>query len=616
MTQSLLFGLAGIIILGVGAQWLAWRLHLPSILLLLIVGFVAGPVTGILDPDTLLGDLLLPVVSLSVAVILFEGGLSLSFSELPKVGTVVRNLISIGVLVTWVIGAGAARLILGLDFALALLLGAILVVTGPTVIGPLLRHVRPTGSVGSILKWEGILNDPIGAMVSVLVFQAVLSGGFREATTLAVMGFLKTAFIGVIIGVLGQWLMTQLLKHYWIPDFLQNPVALMMVVSAFAVSNLLQPESGLLAVTVMGVALANQKTAAVKHIIEFKENLRVLLISILFILLAARLQVSTLTHINMGSLAFLGILMLVARPASVALSTLGSGLSWQERLFLSWLAPRGIVAGAISSVFSLRLVEAGYPQAELLVPLTFLVIVGTVAIYGITAFPAARWLKLAQANPQGVLIIGAHPLSRAIAKTLHSEDCNVLLADNKWENVSAARMEGLPAYYGSVLADYALDEIELGGIGRLLALTPNDEVNALAALHFVGVFGRSEVYQLPPESEVVGGKEVLSPRHLRGRLLFGEGATYTYLTSRFAAGAVIKKTALTEEFDYEAFQKLYGAAAVPLLLISQNGELTVFTKNNPPRPRPGQTLISLVSFEERTVKDTEIPEQPEQDRQK
>lgn len=606
MTERILIGLVSIILLGVGAQWLAWRLHLPSILLLLIIGFFAGPVTGFLDPDALLGDLLLPVISLSVAVILFEGGLSLRFSELPKVGSVVRNLISVGVLATWLICAGAAHLILGLNLPIALLLGAILVVTGPTVIGPLLRHVRPTGSVGPILKWEGILNDPIGATLAVLVFQAIIASGPREATALAVTGLLETVLIGVMVGVLSAGFMTQLLKHYWIPDFLQNPVSLMLVVSAFAASNSIQPESGLLAVTVMGVALANQKTVAVKHIIEFKENLRVLLISILFILLAARLQISSLTHINLNTLTFLVVLMLVARPVSVMLSTLGSGLSWRERLFLSWLAPRGIVAGAVSSVFALRLVQAGYPQAELLVPLTFLVIVSTVAIYGIAAFPIARWLKLAQPKPQGVLIVGAHPLSRAIARTLLTEHYNVLLADTSWTNISAARLEGIPTYYDSIIADYTLDEIDLGGIGRLLALTSNDGGNALAALHFAEVFGRSEVYQLRPES---GGEDkgVISPRHLHGRFLFGTGMTYTYLTDRFAAGAVIRKTALTKEFDYEAFQRHYGGTAIPLFLINQNARLTVFTEDNPPKPQPGQTLISLVNPEGIPAKTTPIP---------
>ncbi|MFQ5798761.1 MAG: cation:proton antiporter, partial [Bacteroidota bacterium] len=330
MFEDLLIGLASIIVLGIVAQWLAWRLRLPSILLLLILGFIAGPVTGILNPDALLGDLLVPLVSVSVAVILFEGGLSLRIAELRETGSVVRNLISVGALVTWVISAGAAALILGLDFALAVLLGAILVVTGPTVIVPLLRQVRPVARVGSILKWEGILIDPMGAMLAVLVFEAILSGGFQEASTLAVMGVLKTVFIGGSVGALGAGVIILLLKRYWIPDYLHNAVSLMMVVSVFTASNFLQAESGLLAATLMGVVLANQKAVAVKHIIEFKENLRVLLISSLFILLAARLQVNDLNYIGASGLAFLGVLVLIARPAAVGLSALGSEMSWRE----------------------------------------------------------------------------------------------------------------------------------------------------------------------------------------------------------------------------------------------------------------------------------------------
>jgi hypothetical protein len=286
--------------------------------------------------------------------------------------------------------------------------------------------------------------------------------------------------------------------------------------------------------------------------------------------------------------------MVIARPASVALSTLGSGLSWRERSFLSWIAPRGIVAASVSSVFALRLVEAGYPQAELLLPITFMVIIFTVTIYGLTASPMARWLRVAQPNPQGVLIVGAHSWAQAIASVLQAEGYRVLVVDDNWANVSTARMAGLPSFYASILSQYALDEIELGGIGRLLALTPDNEFNSLAALQFTDVFGRAEVYQLPPKSEEKGPREVVS-QHLQGRLLFGTGITYEYLSRRFAEGAVIRTTKLTQEFDYDAFRVLYGGEAISLFLIDQNGNLMVFTRDNPPNPRPGQKLISLVN---------------------
>jgi NhaP-type Na+/H+ or K+/H+ antiporter len=593
MTEDLLLGLASIIVLGIGASWLAWRLRLPSILLLLIFGFMAGPVTGFLNPDKLFGDLLLPVVSLSVAIILFEGGLNLRLAELRKTGGVVRNLITVGVLVTWLVGTGAAYFILGLDLTLAVLLGAILVVSGPTVILPLLRYLRPGGQVGSILKWEGIVIDPVGAILAVLVFEAIVAGGVGQAVPLVLLGLLKTVLFGGVIGVLAAIIVIQLLKRYWLPDFLHSVVSLALVVTAFTVSNWLQTDSGLLAVTVMGIVLANQKVISIRHIMEFKENLRVLLISGLFILLAARLQMADLASVGVSSLALLAILMLVARPVSVALSTLGSKLSLRERLFISWLAPRGIVAAAVASVFALRLVEAGYPQAEFLVPLTFVVIAGTVAIYGLSASPLARWLKVAKPDPQGVLIVGGHNWARSMAVALQEEGYKVLVVDATWAHVSAARMVGVPTFYANILSQYALDEIELGGIGRLMALTSDNEFNSLAALQFGNVFGRSQVYQLPSGSEDEGDKRKVS-QHLRGRPLFGTEVTYSYLTNRFASGAIIKTTNLTEEFDYDAFEAYYGDTALPLFLIDQNGNLAIFTPDNPPKPRPGQKLISLI----------------------
>ncbi len=594
MSEDLLLGLASIIILGIVAQWLAWRLHLPSILLLLIFGFIAGPVTGFLDTDAIFGDLLLPIVSLSVAIILLEGGLNLRISELRRVGGVVGRLITVGTLVTWAIGSAAAYFILDLDFAFSVLLGAILVVTGPTVILPLLRHLRPSGAVGPILKWEGITIDPIGAILAVLVFGVIITGEPQEATALVIGNLLLTVIVGGIIGALGAVIVVLMLRSYLIPDFLHSAVTLTMAVGAFVASNLLQADSGLLAVTLMGIILANQKTVGVRHIIEFKENLRVLLISFLFILLAASLDMDSFSLIGWNSLWFLAALMLVARPLAVFLSTLKSGLSWRERLFLAWLAPRGIVAAAVASVFAFRLLEAGHPQAELLVPVTFIVIAGTVAIYGLSASPLARRLKVAQPNPQGVMIIGAHSWARAIATSLNEEGYKVLVVDASWANISAARLDGLPTFYASVLSQYTLDEIDLGGMGRLLALTSDNEFNSLAVLQYAGIFGRGEVYQLASESDDSAPQKAVS-EHLKGRLLFSPDMTYRQLARRFSAEGVIKVTALTKEFDWEAFIQRYGGTAVPLFVADPGGKLTVFTADNPPKPRPGQKLISLIS---------------------
>jgi NhaP-type Na+/H+ or K+/H+ antiporter len=603
LTEEILIYLSTILVLGIVAQWLAWRLGLPSILVLLIFGILAGPITGFIDPDQILGPLLVPLVSLSVAVILFEGGLNLKIDELREIGTVVRNLITVGVLVTWVLSSTAAHLILGLDLYIAVLFGSILVVTGPTVILPMLLHVRPSGRVGNIAKWEGIMNDPIGAMLAVLVFQAILMGGAGGATAATLLGIMKTIFIGVLIGVAGEILLVQFLKRYWIPDYLQNPAALMLVVSVFTISEQFQIESGLFAVTVMGVVLANQKAAAVKHIIEFKENLRVLLIAALFIVLAGRLSIADLDYIDGYSLLFLGILMVIVRPAAVVVSTWGARLRWQELVFLSWMAPRGIVAASVSSVFALRLVEAGFAQAEELAPLTFFVIIGTVAIYGIGAAPLACWLGLAQSNPQGILIVGANPWAQKIAQALQEAGARVLVVDSNYSQISQAYEAGLPTYHGNIMADHVLEEIDLEGMGYIMALTSNDKANSLICFHLSGIFGRANVYQLPPVMEAYRGKEFVQPAHLRGRFLFGREVTLSYLAQRFEAGAKIEIFRLTEEFDYEDFRGCYGKLAVPMFLVGVAGDLRLFTaEENRFTPRPGQTLIALINPSGRDTK--------------
>jgi NhaP-type Na+/H+ or K+/H+ antiporter len=595
MSEHLLVGLAAIIVLGIGAQWLAWRISLPAILLLLVFGFIAGPVTGLINPNQLFGNLLLPLVSVTVAIILFEGGLSLKFSEVREVTAVIRNLVTVGVLVSWVLTSLASYLIFGLGLQISILLGAVLVVTGPTVIIPLLRHVRPSGRVGSILKWEGIIIDPIGAVLAVLVFEVIISVGLEKATTQVVVSIFKTLVIGTVLGLAGAKLVIVILKRHWVPDFLQNPVSLMIVVFVFVCSNIVQVESGLLSVTLMGIALANQKWVSLKHIVEFKENLRVLFISSLFIILASRLTIDELSYVlNFKGFIFLVLMILVVRPLSIFISTYFTDLNLKEKLFLSWMAPRGIVAAAVASVFALRLVEAGYEQAERIIDITFLVITGTVAIYGLTAFKVARRLGLAKPNPQGLLIVGAHIWARSIAKFLHENGFQVSLVDSNWANVSAARQEGLQAYYENILLEDISEDIELDGIGKLIALTRNDEVNSLAALHFIEDFGRSQVYQLPKLSKFSAKSEESIPQHLRGRLLFGAEATFSYLDSKFASGASLKKTPLTDEFNYDSFQSLYGEKALPLFLIKESGELVVMALDNTPTPLPGQYLISLV----------------------
>ena len=579
-------------------------------MLLLICGFAIGKFA---DPDEIVGtELLLAFVSLSVGIILFEGGLTLRFREVRETGTVVLRLITVGLLVTWVLSALLLHSLVGLDWPIAAVAAALLTVSGPTVIVPLLRHVRPTRRIGSLAKWEGIVNDPIGAVLAALVFEGVLHGGFVSLSEgggwETLWQLLITLLVGSAIGGAVALLVVQGLRRYWMPDYLQNAAFLALVVCVFTATNHLFHEGGLVAVTVLGLALANQQQVTLKHVLEFKENLRVLLISVLFVLLASRVQLEELRSVGWPGLAFVLALILIVRPVSVGLATLGSSINRKERAFLAWLHPRGIVAAAVASLFALELKERVAAaeergeeflspelvgQAEILVPITFLVIIGTVTVYGLSLAPLARWLGLSNANPQGIIFAGASTAVRAIAAAVQNEGFQVLLVDtNRW-NISKARMAGLPTCYASVSSDYVHEEIDLGDIGRLLAMTPNDEVNALAALEFAEQFSRAEVYQLVPPDAPVQRTETV-PAHRRGRLLFTPETTFNTLAQRLVNDAEIKSTQLTEDYEYTDFLTRYGESAIPLFIVEESGALNICTADVPASPKPGQKIIALV----------------------
>ena len=590
LSDNPLLQLVGIVVAGVAAQWLAWRLRFPSILLLLLVGIIAGPVTGWLNPDALFGDLLLPLVSLSVGVILFEGGLTLRIAELKGTGEAVRNLVTIGAVITCVLSAAAAHFAFGLDPAIAALLGGILVVTGPTVVGPMLRHMRPTGPSGAVLRWEGIIIDPIGALLTVLIFEIIVAGQAGRPALNVALGIGAAAAIGLAAAAV----LVVLIWRHWIADFLDNPATLMLVAAAFGISNEIQHESGLLAVTVMGFALANQKRADIGHILEFKENLRVLLISALFIVLGARLEQSQIVQMLVPAAVFTAILILVVRPLAVFASTLGSSLKLKDRLLVASLAPRGIVAAAVAAVFALRLETLGYGEAWKIVPVTFIVIILTVTLYGVVTPWVARAIGLANANPQGILFAGADEWVRQLAGVLKKEGFVVALVDNNWSNVRAARMAGLRTYPGSIVAERTFEALDLGGIGRLFAVTPNDWVNVLAVQRFEHIFGRSFCYQIPPPQKDAREEH----KYLHGRWLFAEQASHPYLRRRLGSGYVIKSTKLSEEFDYAAFRAHYRDSVLPLVSITRARAIYVYTVDRERVPQPGEVLISLVPAEQ------------------
>lgn len=595
MTEHFFIAIASVFVFGIGAQWAAWKFNLPAILLLLLSGILAGPVFGFLDPDVLMGDLLTPFISVSVAIILFEGGLSLRFSELKDTGGTIGNLVSIGVILTWVITSFSAFYIFEFGWELSILLGAILVVTGPTVIIPLLRQVRPAGQVGSILKWEGIVIDPIGAMLAVLVFEVILATSVTAATSVAIISIVKTIVFGTLCGLIGAAVIYYLLKRHALPDFLQNPVSLMVVVVVFTVSNMFQHESGLWATTLMGIALANQRQASIHHIVVFKENLRVLLLSALFILLAARVELDALlTNLNWRMLAFLFVIIAIARPLAVYISTIFSNVNWREKIFLSWMAPRGVVAASISSIFAISLAQNGFEQADQLVPIVFIVIISTVTIYGLPASWVAKKLGVAKPVPKGVLILGAKEWAIAVAKTIQQEGFKVLMADANLNNALESRSENLDTYHGNILSEYALEEINLDGIGQLFAFTPNDEVNSLATLRFGEIFDRSHVYQLPSNTKESGTEKEVSD-HLSGRILFEEDINFNRLSRIITDEEDLSVVEITSDQAFDDFfeEDNEEERRVPLFLISADHELRPFSLNHKQSTAIGDKVIYI-----------------------
>jgi len=585
--------LAVIVVIGIGCQWLAWWFKLPAILFLLLTGLVLGPLTGFIRPDDLFGGLLFPMVSLGVALILFEGSLTLRFSEIKGLGRVVRNLVTIGAVLNAVIVAVATHLFLSFSWEMAFLFGALVSVTGPTVIVPMLRTVRPISSLANILRWEGIIIDPLGALMAVLVFEFIVSG--REHQALVVFG--KMLLIGGVSGAAAAYALAVLLRRHLIPEYLHNVTTLALVVGVFTLADGLQNESGLLAVTVMGMMLANMKNVPIEEILDFKESLSVLLISLLFIVLAARVDFRLFADVGWGAVLVFAVILFVARPLMVLVSTFGSKLNWREKVLLGWVAPRGIVAAAVSALFALRLQELGFTHAELLVPLTFMVIIGTVVVQSATARPLANRLKVSEPEPRGVLIVGANPVSRAIAKALTEKNFRVVIADTYWDDVRTARMEGLATYYGNVVSEHADRHLDLVGVGRLFAMSRRPALNALACTRYKNEFGANNVYSLQTAEEKGAPEKQVIATHFAGSRLFGENVTHTMLASMISKGAEIRGTQLTDAFDYASYHEKYGKGLIPLFALDDDGELRVFHAGRELEPASGWTVFSLLPAE-------------------
>jgi NhaP-type Na+/H+ or K+/H+ antiporter len=512
--------LSGIIILGIISQWFAWKLKIPAILPLILIGLFVGPLSTFISADgtkwiepvwngvegLFPGERIYNFVSLSISIILFEGGLTLKKDEILNVGPSIVKLITLGSLVTF-LGAGiATHFIFDLSWAISFLFAALIIVTGPTVIGPILRNIPLKKDVSAVLKWEGILIDPIGALVAVLVFEFISIEGGYEYTKDALIEFGKIVIIGLSIGFTSAYALFYALKFKLIPHYLLNVITLAGVLAVFVLADLFAHESGLLAVVVMGMVLGNLKVAELKEILYFKESISILLISILFILLAANMNIEDMMLLyRWETLVLFAIVIFVLRPLGVFLSTANSGLKFNEKLFISWVGPRGIVAAGIASLFGIKLIMLKVPGAEYITPLVFMIVLGTVLLNATTARLFAKVAGVFLVSSDGIIMIGASNFARLIGTYLQKNNRRVVLIDSNTNNINKAKSLGLEAIEVDVYTDELLEDVELNDIGFLLALTGSAAVNEYAIEKYEHIFGEHGSFRIISTDELKGG---------------------------------------------------------------------------------------------------------------
>lgn len=578
--------LASIVILGIIAQWVAWRFKIPAILPLILIGLFVGPLSTFFSHDgtkwlepiwnnkegLFPGESLFYFVSLAISIVLFEGGLTLKLKEVRTVGPVISKLITLGAIVTF-FGAGvAAHYIFDLNWSISFLFSSLIIVTGPTVITPILRNIPLKKDVSAILKWEGILIDPIGALVAVLVFEFIVVGEKSIYTQTALIEFGKVILFGSTFGFTFAHALSYAIKKHFIPHYLLNVFSLAAVLGVFVLSDIFAHESGLLAVVVMGMVLGNINLPNIKELLYFKESLSVLLISILFILLSANINIEDLQAIYTWQTAILfAVVVFLVRPIGVFLSTMNSNLKLNEKIFISWVGPRGIVAAGIASLFGLKLVNNGEPGAEFITPLVFMIVLGTVLLNATTARPMAKVLKVFLSKSEGILIIGASKLPRIIAQYLDKNNRHVVLVDSNATNVKKANDLGLEAIREDIYAEDLEDNIELNDMGYLLALTGNSEINQFAIEKFKKQFGESGNFRL------ITPEEMNDPANNPKEGLFSHTHDFVKLTEVARKYPTIHEIKVDTEEHYNALIELIKRDddIVPLFIKDNTGYMDI-----------------------------------------
>ncbi|MGP4039494.1 cation:proton antiporter [Gracilibacillus sp. D59] len=593
MMDSLLLILMLIAVLGVGSQWIAWKFQLPAIVVMSIAGLLAGPILGLMNPEKAFGDLYHPFISIAVAIILFEGSLNLNFKEVKGLGKPVFRIVTWGAFLAWILGSLTAHYVAGLSWAVAFVIGGIFIVTGPTVILPLLRQSKLKPTPAKILKWEGIIVDPFGALIAVFAFEFILFllADGRDAT--ALLYFLLASLFAVVLGVVFGKMTGWMFESGHIPEFLKSPAVFAAVTACFIIADEVKHETGLLAVTAMGMTLANLGISSIKDMRHFKENISILLVSTVFILLTASLTMDTLMDVFQPEIIGYVLLMLfVVRPLSIFLSTINSGLSFQEKTLVGWIAPRGIVALTVASYFATILADEGFEGASLVTSLTFALVFSTVVVHGFSIGWLAKKLNLSSEGNPGVLIVGSNRFTNALAKVMQELDIPAIVVDSSWDRLYGARKAGIKHNHCEILSEQTEYMMDFTPYDYLLTASEYDSYNVLVCSTFLPEFGRKNVFRLPNQSHsgdhlvdldhTIGGSEVFTPT---------EGIEE--LKYKLKSGYVLRKTSLTERYLYEDYMKDRDKETVLLFVLKQSKQIEFFIEDLDTTATAGDTIVSL-----------------------
>lgn len=586
-SELLMVKVATIGLLGVGAQWLAWRSGKPAIVFLLVAGVLAGPVFGWLDPKTDFGEWRQPIIKLAVAVILFEGGLTLRFADLRAAGSAVRRLVFLGVPIGWMLCSWAVHTGAGLDWNLSLLFGGILVVTGPTVIGPMLRAINIPRRTADALKWEAIVNDPIGALLAITVYAVMTYTGSGIGSVGVVMNVLLASLVAGLLGLALGYAVTWAFPRNYVPEYLKAPLLLVIVIASFVFADIIQHESGLITVTVMGVVMANRPTFSSAAIRRFKEDLTVLLVSGVFIILSASLDWDVISQFQARFLIYLVLLMLIVRPVTVMLSLIGTDMPMRERLFIAWIAPRGIVAVAITGVFALRLTDENVIGAELLVPLAFATAIATIVAHGFTAQMWARFLGIDRGPGSSLLLMGVNRWSVGFAEAMNKAGINVTMADTSKFALRDARRAEVETHQGDMLDDDFRHHFNWPSYYRVVATSDSDAYNALVCAELGPELGYAKVLQAAPDRRN-------GMTSARGGMIFTDPPSIYDLQTRSSDGWVFSRTRITEQFTYTDFLAQMKSGGAPLAVIRSDGRFELFSTVDKPSVSTGDLVVAFV----------------------